>query len=42
MTEQTEQAPVALARPTMALSGISKNYGVVAALSDVSIELLPG
>ena len=42
MTEQTEQAPVALARPTMALSGISKTYGVVAALSDVSIELMPG
>lgn len=42
MTEQTEQAPVALARPTMALTGISKTYGVVAALSDVSIELLPG
>jgi ribose transport system ATP-binding protein len=26
----------------MVLSGISKNYGAVAALSDVSIELLPG
>ena len=42
MTEQTQQAPVALKRPTMVLSGISKNYGAVAALTDVSIELLPG
>ena len=42
MTEQTRQVPVALAGPTMALSGISKNYGAIAALTDVSIELLPG
>jgi ribose transport system ATP-binding protein len=42
VTEQTAQAPVALTRPTMALSGISKSYGAVAALTDVSIELLPG
>jgi ribose transport system ATP-binding protein len=42
VSEQTQHAPVALARPTMALSGISKNYGAVAALTDVSIEVLPG
>jgi ribose transport system ATP-binding protein len=42
VTEQTAQAPVALTRPTMALSDISKSYGAVAALTDVSIELLPG
>ncbi len=42
MTEQTQQAPVAVARPTMELSGISKSYGAVAALTDVSLEVLPG
>src|SRR4029450_2234549 len=42
VTEQTEQAPGALTQPTMALAGISKSYGAVAALTDVSIELLPG
>ena len=42
MTEQTQQAPVAVTRPTMVLTGISKTYGAVAALTDVSIELLPG
>ncbi len=42
MTEQTQQAPVAVTRPTMVLTGISKAYGAVAALTDVSIELLPG
>jgi ABC-type sugar transport system ATPase subunit/ribose/xylose/arabinose/galactoside ABC-type transport system permease subunit len=42
VTEQTERAPVAVARPTMALSGISKRYGAVAALTDVSMEVLPG
>ncbi|MBO0873067.1 MAG: ATP-binding cassette domain-containing protein, partial [Pseudonocardia sp.] len=42
MTEQTRQAMVTAAGPTMTLSGISKTYGAVAALDDVSIEVLPG
>jgi ribose transport system ATP-binding protein len=43
VTEQTQQTPVVVGgRPTITLSGISKNYGAVAALTDVSIEVLPG
>jgi len=43
VTEQTQQTPVVVGgRPTISLSGISKNYGAVAALTDVSIEVLPG
>jgi ribose transport system ATP-binding protein len=42
VTEQTRQAMVTVADPTMTLSGISKRYGAVAALDDVSIEVLPG
>lgn len=38
----TEQTAVAVRHPTMILSGISKNYAGVAALSDVSIEVQPG
>ena len=37
-----EQTAVAVAHPTMVLSGISKNYAGVAALTDVSIEVRPG
>ena len=33
---------VAVTRPTMALAGISKRYDGVAALTDVSLEMLPG
>lgn len=42
MTEQTEQASVAVGHPTMALTGIDKSYAGVAALTDVSLEVLPG
>lgn len=42
MTEQVKQIQVAVGRPTIALSGISKSYGAVAALTDVSIDVLPG
>jgi ribose transport system ATP-binding protein len=42
VTEQVEQIPVAVGRPTIALSGVSKSFGAVAALTDVSIDVLPG
>jgi ribose transport system ATP-binding protein len=38
----TEQTAVAVRHPTMILTGISKNYAGVAALTDVSIEVQPG
>lgn len=38
----TEQTAVAVKHPTMILSGISKNYAGVAALTDVSVEVQPG
>jgi ribose transport system ATP-binding protein len=40
--EVTEATKVALQQPTMVLSGISKSYGGVRALSDVSLEVVPG
>jgi ribose transport system ATP-binding protein len=44
MTDQTliEPAEVAVQRPTMTLTQISKHYDGVAALTDVSFEVLPG
>ena len=44
MTDQTliEPAEVAIQRPTMTLTEISKHYDGVAALTDVSFEVLPG
>jgi ribose transport system ATP-binding protein len=44
MTDQTliEPAQVAVQRPTMTLTSISKHYDGVAALTDVSFEVLPG
>lgn len=42
MTEQLHDTLVTVATPTMVLNGISKSYGPVAALSDVSLEVLPG
>ncbi|HET7399080.1 MAG TPA: ATP-binding cassette domain-containing protein [Intrasporangium sp.] len=42
MTNQTHETPVAVALPTMALHGISKSYAAVHALTDVSLEVLPG
>lgn len=43
MTEQTQQTQVVVhLHPTIAMSGVTKNYGAVAALTDVSIEVLPG
>jgi ribose transport system ATP-binding protein len=38
----TEQTAVAVGQATLVLSGISKNYGGIAALTDVSIEVQPG
>ncbi|KRE96412.1 ABC transporter [Nocardioides sp. Soil774] len=38
----TETTAVAVRQPTMVLSGISKSYAGVAALTDVSLEVLPG
>ncbi|HLM22532.1 MAG TPA: ATP-binding cassette domain-containing protein [Propionibacteriaceae bacterium] len=38
----TEQTAVAVTHPTMILSGISKRFGAVAALTDVSVEVRPG
>ena len=35
-------APIAMAPATLAMRGITKTYGGVAALSDVSVEILPG
>ena len=42
MTSQTHDTLVTVALPSMALHGISKSYGPVAALTDVSLEVLPG
>ena len=42
MSNQTQEAPVAVKHPTMELEGISKSYAAVAALTDVSLRLLPG
>src|SRR5688500_2502341 len=44
MTDPTviDTPEVAVARPTMTLEGISKHYDGVAALTDVSFEVLPG
>jgi ribose transport system ATP-binding protein len=44
MTDQTliEPAEVAIQRPTMTLTRISKHYDGVAALTEVSFEVLPG
>jgi ribose transport system ATP-binding protein len=39
---QTDAPRVALAQPTIALHGITKSYDAVAALTDVSFEVLPG
>ncbi len=47
-THETDVAPapreaaVAARQPTLALHGISKSYDAVAALTDVSLEILPG
>jgi len=38
----TEQIAVAVAQPTLVLTGISKNFSGVAALTDVSLEVRPG
>jgi len=38
----TEQTAVAVGQATLVLSGISKNYGGIAALTDVPIEVRPG
>ena len=38
----TETTAVAVRQPTMVLSGVSKSYAGVAALTDVSLEVLPG
>ncbi len=40
MNTQTTEAPVAVA--TLRMTGISKSFGGVAALTDVSLEVLPG
>src|SRR3954462_12053129 len=44
MTDQPviDMPEVALRRPTLVLSGITKHYAGVAALTDVSFEVLPG
>src|SRR5215218_5548910 len=44
MTDHTviDTPEVAVARPTMTLTQISKHYDGVAALTDVSFEVLPG
>ena len=38
----TETTAVAVRQPTMVLSDVSKSYAGVAALTDVSLEVLPG
>lgn len=42
MINQTDETVVAPAQPTIALHGISKSYAAVAALTDVSLEVVPG
>ncbi|TDD54984.1 ATP-binding cassette domain-containing protein [Nonomuraea terrae] len=42
MINQSQETALTAAPPTMALQGISKSYAAVAALTDVSLEVLPG
>ena len=42
MINQSHETALTAAPPTMALQGISKSYAAVAALTDVSLEVLPG
>ena len=42
MTDQIDETLVTQATPTIVLDGISKRYGPVAALTNVSLEVLPG
>ncbi|MEV4171268.1 ATP-binding cassette domain-containing protein [Nonomuraea sp. NPDC049709] len=42
MINQPHEMALTAAPPTMALQGISKSYAAVAALTDVSLEVLPG
>jgi ribose transport system ATP-binding protein len=41
-TNIDDRTRVAVVQPTLSMSGISKQYGAIAALSDVSFEVLPG
>src|SRR3954464_15701077 len=42
MINQSHETALTAAPPTMALQGISKSYAAVAALTEVSLEVLPG
>jgi ribose transport system ATP-binding protein len=42
MTNQSPETALTAAPPTMALQGVCKSYAAVAALTDVSLEVLPG